>query len=193
MANLRQDEREAAETSKETARKIAEETGRAARTAAQAGAGAARAGAEMFQRNAGTAQHALDSGSKMMSGLVEQSMQRVARTFGLAGENARQATQQSARNAEAIVESGTIIAGGMQIISRELVEFARKRMEQNLQLAEAVLGARTPQEFIAAQSNLVRQNLEDFVQSTRRVAEISIEMADEAAHRIGDTGVAPRQ
>src|SRR5262245_11466540 len=119
MANPRQAEREANETSKETARKIAEETVQATRTAAEAGAGAARAGADMFQRNTATAQYALDSGSKMMGELVEQSMQRVARTFGLAGENARQATQQSARNTEAIVQSGTIIAGGMQNISRE--------------------------------------------------------------------------
>ena len=193
MANPRQVEREANETTKETARKIAEETGRATRTAAEAGAGAARAGADMFQRNAATAQHAWDSGSKMASDLVEQSMQRVARTFGVAGENAQQATQQSARNAEAIVELGTIIAGGMQIISRELIEFARKRMEQNLQLADAVMGCRTPQEFIAAQTNLVRDNLEDFVQSTRRIAEISMEMADEAARRISNTSVVPRQ
>src|SRR5262249_41405116 len=109
MANPRQAERAANETTKETARKIAEETSRAARSAAEAGAGAARAGADMFQRNAATAQHAVDSSSKMVSGMVEQSMRRLASTFGVAGENAHEATQQSARNAEAMVESGTII------------------------------------------------------------------------------------
>jgi len=193
MANPRQAEREANEFTRETARKIAEDTSRAARTAAEAGVGATRASADMFQRNAATAQHAFDSSSKMVSELVEQSMRRVGSTFGVAGENANQATQQSARNAEAIVESGTIIAGGMQIISRELFEFARKRMEQNLQLADTMMGCRTPHEFIAAQTNLVRDNLEEFVQSTRRIAELSMEMADEAARRISNTGVVPRQ
>jgi len=193
MTYPREIDREATEITKETARKMEEETSRAARTAAEAGAGAARAGADMFQRNAATAQHALDSGSKMMSELVEQSVQRVARTFGFAGEKGQRATQQSARNTEAIVESGTIIAEGLQTIQRELVEFARKRMQQNLQLADAAMGCRTPQEFLAVQSNVVRDNLEHFVHSTRRIAEISMEMADEAARRIGNTSMGSRQ
>lgn len=192
MANPRQAERETTEATKDTARKMAEETSRAARTAADAGAGAARAGADMVQRNTETAQHAWESGSKMASELVEQSMQRFARTFGIAGDNAQQATQQSARNVESIVQSGTIIAGGMQSISRELIDFARKRMEQNLQIADTVMGSRTPQEFIAAQSNLVRDNLEDFVRSMRRIAEISVQMAEEASRRMSDTSLVPR-
>jgi phasin family protein len=192
MANVRQAEKEAHETTKEAARKMAEESSRAARTAAEGGAGAARVGADLFQRNAETAHHAWESGSQLATELVEQSMQRFARTFGIGGENANQATQQSAQNAEAILHSSTIIAGGMQNISRELLEFARKRMAQNLQMADAVMGCRTPQEFIAAQSNLVRDNLEDFVRSTRRIAEISMQMADEAARRISNTSQATR-
>jgi hypothetical protein len=188
----RQAEREATEATKDTARKIAEETSRAARTAADAGAGAARAGADMVQRNTETAQHAWESGSRMASELIEQSMQRFVRTFGIAGDNAQQATQQSARNVESIVQSGTVIAGGMQNISRELIDFARNRMEQNLQLADAVMGSRTPQEFMAAQSNLVRDNLEDFVRSMRRIAEISMLMADEASRRMSDTSLVPK-
>jgi hypothetical protein len=146
----------------------------------------------MFQRNTETAQHAWESASKMASQLIEQSMQRFARTFGIAGENAQQATQQSSRNIEAIVQSGTIIAGGMQSISRELFDFARKRMEQNLHRADAVMTCRTPAELIAAQSDLVRDNLEDFVQSTRRIAELSMQMADEAARRMSDASLVPR-
>ena len=192
MANPRQAEREATEATKETTRKMAEETSRAARTAADAGAGAARASADMVQRNTEAAQHAWEAGSKMASELMEQSMQRFARTFGIAGDNAQQATQQSARNVESIVQSGTIIAGGMQSISRELIDFTRKRMEQNLQIADAVMASRTPQEFIAAQSNLVRDNLEDFVRSMRRIAEISIDMAEEASRRMSDTSLVPR-
>jgi phasin family protein len=181
MASPRPAEREAHEAMKEAARKMAEESSRAARTAAEAGAGVARVGADVFQRNA-----------ELATELVEQSMQRFSRTFGIGGENAHQAAQQSARNAEAIMQSSTIIAGGMQSISRELLEFARKRMAQNLQMADAVMGCRTPQEFIAAQSNLVRDNLEDFVQSTRRIAEISMQMADEAARRVSNTSQVTR-
>ena len=180
------------EASKETARKLADETSRAARAAAEAGAGAARAGADMVQRNADSVQHAWVSGSKSAGQLIEQSMDRFARAFGIAGESTQQATQQSSRNLELIVQSGTILAGGMQTISRELFDFTRKRMEQNLQCSDALLRCRTPQEMLAAQSDFMRDNLEDFVQSTRRIAEISMQMADEATRRMSDASLAPR-
>jgi phasin family protein len=192
MANPRQAEKDVSHTGQETARKMAEETSRAARTAADAGAGAARAGAEMMQRNTETVQHAWETGGKMATQICERSFERFARAFGLSGEGAQQATEQSSRNLESIVQSGTILADGMQSISRELLDFARKRVEQNLHRVDALASCRTPQEMMAVQSDLVRDNLEDLVQSTRRIAEISMQMADEAVRRMSETSLAPR-
>ena len=192
MANPRQAERDMSQAAQETGRKIAEETSRAARTAADAGAGAARAGADMIYRNAETVQHAWQSGSKMASELAGKSVERFARACGVTGESAQQATEQSARNFESIVQSGTILAGGMQNISLELLNFARKRLEQNMHRVEALVNCRTPQEVLAVQSDLVRDSLEDFVQSTRHIAEISSQMAEEAVRRMNDSSLAPR-
>jgi phasin family protein len=184
--------KEAAQATQEATRKIAEDTSRAARAAADAGAGAARAGADMVQRNAETVQQVWESGSKMAGQLTERSMERFARAFGMSGESAQQATEQSSRNLESIVQSGTIFAGGMQSISREWFDFMRKRIEQNMHRLDDMASWRTPQEMIAAHSEFVRDNLEDFVQSTRRVGEISIQMADEAVRRMSDASLAPR-
>jgi len=182
MADARQAERAATEATKQSARRIAEDTSGTARTAAEACVNAARAGADLFQRNAETAQQSLRSGAKMASELIEQSVQQFARAFG-AGEHAQQVTQQSARNVESIAQPGVIIAGGMQIISRELLNFAHKRMEQNLETADVAMSCRIPQEFMAAQSNFMRDNLEAFVHGMRRIAEISMQTAAEAARR----------
>jgi hypothetical protein len=206
MANPRQTERDASQTARdvsetareasqaaqETTRKIAEETSRAARTAADAGAGAARASADMIQRNAETVQHAWESGSKMATGLAERTAERFARACGISGESAQQATEQSARNLESIVQSGTILAGGMQSISLELLNFARNRLEQNMHRVESLVNCRTPQEVLAVQSDLVRDSLEDFVQSTRHIAAISSQMAEEAVRRMNNSSLAPR-
>jgi phasin family protein len=192
MANPRQAERDMSQATQEATRKIAEETSRAARTVADAGAGAARAGADMIQRNAETVQHAWQSGSKMATDLAGNSAERFARACGITGEGAQQATEQSARNFESIVQSGTILAGGMQSISLELLNFARKRVEQSMHRVEALVNCRTPQEILAVQSDLVRDSLEDFVQSTRHIAEISTKMADEAVRRMNDSSLAPR-
>jgi hypothetical protein len=168
---------------------MAEETSRAARTAADAGANAARAGAETLQRNAETVQQ---SGSKMASQLAGRYMEQVARTVGVSGDNAQQSTEQSLRNTESIVQSGTILALGMSAISPEWIDFARKGMEQNLQSMDALLNARTSQALLAVQNDLVRANLQDFVQNARHLAEISLQVADEAARKISDTTLAPR-
>lgn len=192
MADPRQAERDMSRAAEAAARKTAEETSRAARAAADAGAGAARAGADLLQRSTETMQDAWKSGSKVASQLTERSMAGFARAFGMAGEGAEQAAEQSSRNLECIVQSGTIFAGGMQSISREMFDFARTRVEQNLRRADALANCRTPQEILAAQTDLVRDNLEDLVQSTRRIAEISMQTADEAARRMSDMSLAPR-
>ena len=156
------------------------------------GANVARAGADMISRNTETVQQAWDSGSKITSKVTERSMDQFARAFGITGENAQHAAQQSSRNLETIVQSGTILASGMQNMLREWLDFARKRTEQNFSRFDTLLSCRTPQELLAAQSDMVRDNLEDFVQSTKRVADISVQMADEALRKMTDSSLAPR-
>jgi len=192
MANPRQAEKDVSQAAHEAARKMAEETSRAARTAAEASAGATRASADMIARNAETVEQAWQSGSEMAAQLTERSIDQIARAFGISGESAQHATQQSARNLESIVQSGTILAGGLQNISREWVDFTRKRIQQNLQHVDALANCRTPHELIAAHSDLLRDNMEDFVHSARRIAEISAQMAEEAARKMTDTSLAPR-
>jgi hypothetical protein len=48
----------------------------------------------------------------------------------------------------------------------------------------ALMRSRTPQELIAAQSDLLRDNLEGILQSGRRVAEASVGVTDETTHRL---------
>jgi hypothetical protein len=192
MANPRQAEKDMGQMGHDATRKVAEETSRAARTAADLGARATGAGADMMERSAETVQQAWQSGATMATQLTERSMEQFARAFGITGESAQHAARQSSRNLESIVQSGTILANGLQNISREWLDFARNRMQQNLNRADSLLNCRTPQELLAAQSDLLRDNLEDFVQSTRRIAELSMQMADEAVRKMSDSTLAPR-
>jgi phasin family protein len=78
------------------------------------------------------------------------------------------------------------------MISREMMEFGRKRLEQNLQRVDALAKCRTPHELVEAQTDFIRDNLEDLVHSTRRLAEVSMQMADEASRSMKDASLAPR-
>jgi phasin family protein len=146
----------------------------------------------MLQRNAEAIQQAWDTGTKIAGQFAEQSMKGLASAFGVPGEAGRNAAEQSTRNLESIAQSSTIITSGMQAISREMIEFARKRMEDNMERVDALTKCRTPHDIVEAQTEFVRDNLEDFVQRTRRIAELAMQMADEASRRIDDVGLAPR-
>ncbi len=183
MANPRPDEK-ITQASQETAQKVADVTARTARAAADAGERTARAGAEVLQRNAETVQQAWQTGSDMATRLTEKSADQVARALGISGDEAQHAAQMSTRNIAAIVQSSTVIAEGVQSISREWLDFARHRMESNINRVETLMRVRTPQDLAVIQSDVVRESLEEFLQSTRRIAELSVHMADEAVRKM---------
>jgi hypothetical protein len=195
MTNIRQAEqaeREMSQAARDTARNTAEQMSNAARAAADAGGETTRLAAEMFQRSAQTMQQAWDSGTRIASQFAEQSMKGLASAFGVPGEAGRHAAEQSTRNLESIAHSGTVITSGVQAISCEMAEFARKRMERNMERVDALTKCRTAHDIVEAQTEFVRDNLEDFVHCTRRIAELATQMADEASRRVDEVSLAPR-
>jgi hypothetical protein len=170
-----------------TARKMAEETRRATRMASEAGAGAVRAGVELAERNAQTAQDAWQSGTKIAGNLTELSMAQMGRALGMGGDTAEQATEQVSRNMECILQSGVILTDGMRNVSREWMEFAQRGLQHNFDRMEALGRSRSLQEYLAAHSDLVRHNLEEFIHSARRIAEVLLRAAEEAARKVGES------
>ena len=131
-------------------------------------------------------------GSDAAARIAERAFGQFARVFGVVtGDGAQQATQQSARNVETILHSNAIIADGVQTIAREWLSFAQNRAERNMDRLEALSNSRSVQDFLAAQTDLVRDHLQDLLQTTKRVAEVSTRMVDEAA-QTGDSTLAPR-
>ena len=144
---------------------------------------AARAGTEILQRHADTVQEALQLSAEIATHLTERSADQFGRVCGIFGEEAHKAAQKSSDNLDAIIQSSSVLAEVTQSISREWVNFTRERMEENLNCFESLLLCRTPQDMTAVQSEFLRDNLESFLQCARRIAETSIQMADEATKR----------
>jgi hypothetical protein len=120
----------------------------------------------------------------MATQVAEQSVDQFARVFGFSGRETQEAAEQSSRNIQAVAECSTVLAQGVQDISREWLDWAQSRFQSQLDGINALLRCRTPQDFIAVQSDQVRQNLELLIESTRRVAERSIQLAEEASEKI---------
>jgi hypothetical protein len=156
----------------------------AARMAAGAGEHAARAGADLFESTAKAFEQLWRSSLDMTSHFGERSSRQVAQGMGLSDKKAQQATEQSSRNIDAIVQSSKTVADAVQVISRELSGFYRERLDRNLEKMDALMRSRTPQELLALQSEMFRDNLEGFLQSSRRIAEMSVQVADQATRKL---------
>jgi hypothetical protein len=187
-----------AETGHETTRRAAGQAAQTARTMTDAAERTARNSANVFHRNTEQVRQTFEAGSDAAARIAERAFGQFARAFGVTtGENAQQAqqaqqaTQQSARNVEAILHSSTVIVDGVQTISREWLTFVQNRAERNMAQLEALANCRSMQDCIAVHTDLVRDNLEDLLATTRRVAEVSTRMVDHAA-QTGDSTLAPR-
>jgi hypothetical protein len=192
MAQNRQAEKDMAEAGHETTRRAAGHAAQTARTVTDAAERAARTGADVLQRNSEQVRQTFEMGSDAAARIAERAFGQFTRVFGVVtGDNAQQATQQSARNVEAILHSSAIIADGVQTISREWLTFVQNRAERNMERLETLANCRSVQDCIAAHTELVRDHLQDLLQTTKRVAEVSTRMVDEAV-QTGDSTLAPR-
>jgi len=176
---------QAARASERTASEIAEGASRVKDAAARASDQAMRASVEMIQRNAETFQHTLQCGAKLAARMNERSADQLGRAIGFSGESAQKAAQKSSHNIEAIVQSGTILSEITQRLSEEWADIARARMDRGFDRIDALLQCRTPQDFTALQSELLRDNMETFLGYAHKAGEHSARVTDEAKKRFG--------
>jgi hypothetical protein len=141
---------------------------------------AVRAGIELLQRNAKTMQHTLQCCARLAARLSERSADQFGRSIGLSGESAEDADQKSSRNFEAIVQSGAVLTEITHRLCEEWVDIARARLDRSFDRFDAFLQCRTPQDFTALQSEVVRDNMETFIGYARKAGEHSVRIAGEA-------------
>ena len=162
----------------------AEQTARVGQAAAEAGEEVARAGASLLKQNAETLQDAWRLGLEMATSVVGRSTEQFGRTLGLSGDGVQQATERSARNTQTVLYTGTAAAKVMGGISHEYFQMVRHQLEKNMNHMNELWSCRTPQDFAAVQSDMVRETVETVLESSRRIADMSIKMADDAGKQI---------
>ena len=94
------------------------------------------------------------------------------------------ATERSARNAQTLLYTSSAAAKVMGDVSQEYFQMVRHQLETNMELMRELWTCRTPQDFAAVQTDLMRENVETALESSRRIADMSRKMADEAGKQI---------
>jgi phasin family protein len=190
MANERQEEKFAQnvdDNARRATERAVEQTRRMGLVAAETSEQVVKTGANLLQQNAEMLQNTWRFGVDVATAIVRRSADQVGQAVGVPGDDAQEATKRSARNTESIFYSATAISKGMNDVSRECLELARHQIESSLNRMSELWRCRTPQDLAAVQTDLVRETLERALESSRRIADMSVKAADDAATHMKET------
>ena len=112
--------------------------------------------------------------------------------LGFSGPQSEELTRRSSENVQVLTEASTVIAKGTQELSREWLDFAQDRHAKNIDGIKRLAGCRSVQDLIAVQSDLLRDSLQELINTNKRVAELSVRLANEAAQRFQTQASASR-
>ncbi|WP_147023306.1 phasin family protein, partial [Microvirga aerophila] len=139
-----------------------------------------RAGAEGAQTAARAMQETLQTSFGAASEMARRSTDQALRLFNLPTGDAQDLAEQASENLRAVAQSGTVLARGVQDVSREWLELSQRRWQKNLEGLNALARCRSVTDFVALQSSLLRDNLEQTLANSRRIASLTVQVADEA-------------
>ena len=171
------DQNKAADEAAATARVVTDET-------ARVGEQTARAGADVFRRSTETARDNLQSGLNTATQTVQRMTDQFTKVLGFNSPQSEELTRRSSQNLQAVTQASSVLARGAQEVSHEVLGLIQDRVQKNVEALNRVVGTRSVQDFVAVQSDLVRDGLQQVIDTNKRIAEVSVRIADEAARSI---------
>jgi hypothetical protein len=152
--------------------------------AADAGQHAVNASAEAARVGAETLQQTLQAGWDAASKVAQRSTDNFLQVLGLSGRQSQELAQQSSQNIQAIANTSTVLARGFQNVVQEWLRFSHSRLDQNLDRLNDLSTCRSIPDFVALQSDLLRENLEEMIDKGQEIIQHSTEVTQEAARSI---------
>src|SRR4051812_40950098 len=171
------DQNKAADEAARTARVVTDGT-------ARVGEQTARAGADVFRRSTETARESVQSGLNTATETFQRMSDQFTQVLGFNGPQAEELARRASQNLQAVTQANTVLARGFQEASHEWINMARERVTKNMEGLNRLAGCRSVQDFVATQSDLARDGLQQVIDTNKRVAEVSLRIADEAARTI---------
>jgi phasin family protein len=130
------------------------------------------------------AREAMESGMQSTVQNFRRAADQFTQVLGFAGPQADELAKRSSQNIEALSQASNILVKGAQEISREWFDVMQERVSKNLDALNRLAGCRSLQDFVTVQTDIARDRLGHTFESSRRLAEVSVRVADEATRII---------
>jgi len=144
-----------------------------------------RAGVESAQTVTQAMQEAVANSFSAFSELARRSTGQTLQAVNRPAEgDVPGLTEEAAHNLRAVAQSSTALARGFQEVSREVITRSQQRLQRNIDGLQALARCRSLTDLVEAQSSLLRDNLEQTVENSRRLAELTLQMTDEATKTV---------
>ena len=83
-------------------------------------------------------------------------------------------------NVDAFLKSGSVMAKGIQDFNGVWFDLAQGQMKDTIAATKAILGAKSLQEVVEVQTDLVNGNYDKFVNESRKVSDLSAKVTEDA-------------
>ncbi|CAN7440989.1 phasin family protein [Phenylobacterium sp. LjRoot225] len=150
---------------------------------ADASRAAAKANTEILRSQFETAEQAVHSSLEAGARSIEGLSQTWTRAFGVGNPNPVLA-EQSAQNIQAVSRASSALAKGAQEASRAWFDLTQKTLRMNLEAIGRFAGCRSVQEVANVQSTLLRDNLQQVIESGEVIARTQSSAIQEATRAI---------
>ena len=162
-----------------------------------------------IRKNAEAAEQNLQKAAEDLRGTMERSNETAGNVAGAARQVSGWAVEQlgqvsalqekafkdvtgrTQQNLGVMMQTGIKLASGYQSIMREWADYTRNAVQCNVDGINSIMRARTLQELMAAQSDLLNAKVQVMLSSRARIAEATARVAKDAAQSI--SGQPPQQ
>lgn len=139
----------------------------------------AKVAGEHIRDNAEKAQDAMRSGLNSASENTRRFTDQVTQAYGITGEG-----REGAQSFEMMPQASTMLTRGMHDLSCEWFSLTQERLQKNVEDFGVLARCQSLPDAMAAQGTIMRHNLEQTIEGTRRIAEVATRVANEAGQTL---------